>query len=128
LIRAIQEEIGDTNSNIEVIDEKVKVSVKSTKESTKAVELVVDVSNSIATILDIMEDENAVIMEVSSSISDMASKSERSVRIGEESNQLAKDRIQDIMKQVEKLKKVLEGLEYSSNDLDEIVGAFKVTS
>lgn len=128
LIRAIQEEIGNTNSNIQVIDEKVKVSVKSTKESTKAVELVVDVSNSISTVLDIMEDENAVIMEVSSSISDMASKSEMSVQIGEESNQLAKDKIQDIMKQVEKLKKVLEGLEYSSNDLDEIVGAFQVTS
>lgn len=128
LIRAIQEEIGTTNSNIEVIDDKVKVSVKSTRESTKAVELVVDVSNSIATILDIMEDENAVIMEVSSNISDMASKSEKSVQIGEESNQMAKDKIHDIMKQVEKLKKVLEGLEYSSNDLDEIVGAFQVTS
>ena len=128
LILAIQKEIGNTNSNIEVIDEKVKVSVKSTRESTKAVELVVDVSNSISTILDIMEDENAVIMEVSSNISDMASKSEESVQIGEESNQLAKDKIQDIMRQVEKLEKVLEGLEYSSNDLDEIVGAFQVTS
>lgn len=128
LIRGIQEEIGNTNTNFEVIDEKVKVSVKSTRESTKAVELVVDVSNSITTVLDIMEDENAVIMEVSGNISDMASKSEKSVRIGEESNQLAKDKIQDIMRQVEKLRKVLEGLEYSSNDLDEIVGAFQVSS
>ena len=128
LIYSIQDEINTTNLNFDVINDKVNISVKSTRESTKAVELVVDVSNSITSILDIMEKENKVIIEVHDNISAMAVKSEKSVKIGEESNQMAQNKILNIMKQVDKLKKVLEGLEYSSKDLDEIVGGFQVNS
>ncbi|HEX3077856.1 MAG TPA: methyl-accepting chemotaxis protein [Lachnospiraceae bacterium] len=126
LIASIQKEITETNKNIEVIDDKVKSSVKSTRESTKAVELVVDVSNTITNILDIMSNQNKLIREVRSNISDMAKQSEQNVQIGEESNQIAQNKIKDITKQIYKLKQVLEGLEYSSEDLKEIVGAFVV--
>ncbi|HEX3022162.1 MAG TPA: hypothetical protein VHP81_07205, partial [Lachnospiraceae bacterium] len=126
LITSIQKEITETNKNIEVIDDKVKSSVKSTRESTKAVELVVDVSNTITNILDIMSNQNKLIREVRSNISHMAKQSEQNVQIGEESNQIAQNKIKDITKQIYKLKQVLEGLEYSSEDLKEIVGAFVV--
>ncbi|SFR76298.1 methyl-accepting chemotaxis protein [Anaeromicropila populeti] len=126
LIGSIQSEIIDTNTNIDIIDEKVKSSVKSTKESTKAVELVIDVSNTISQIMEMMNEQNAVIQDVRQNIYEMAQKSEQAVSIGEDSTRIAEERIERITRQTYKLQRVIEGLHNSSEDLSEIVNSFVV--
>ena len=124
LIHSIQQEIQSTDADIILINEKMQNSIQSTRESTKAVDLVIDVSKSMTQIVDIMEQQNKVIREVRHNISSMIEQSDESLAIGEESTQIAKDRIQSITKQTYKLEKVLEGLTGSSKDLEEIVNSF----
>ena len=124
LIHSVQQEIQSTDADIILINEKMQNSIQSTRESTKAVDLVIDVSKSMTQIVDIMEQQNKVIREVRHNISSMIEQSDESLAIGEESTQIAKDRIQSITKQTYKLEKVLEGLTGSSKDLEEIVNSF----
>lgn len=124
LIHSIQQEIQSTDADIILINEKMQNSIQSTRESTKAVDLVIDVSKSMTQIVDIMEQQNKVIREVRHNISSMIEQSDESLAIGEESTQIAKDRIESITKQTYKLEKVLEGLTGSSKDLEEIVNSF----
>lgn len=124
LIHSIQQEIAATDKNIADINKKMENSIQSTRESTKAVDLVIDVSKSMTQIVDIMEQQNKVIREVRHNISAMIDQSDKSLAIGANSTQIAKDRIQSITKQTYKLDKVLEGLNGSSKDLEEIVNSF----
>lgn len=126
LISSIQSEIDKTNANITVIDNKVSATIKSAKESSKSVILVKDVSKTITYIMNIMSDQNKLIKEVRSNIKDMAKKSEKNTEFGEENSQHALELIENITIQTGKLDKVLDDLEYSTQDLSNLVGAFKV--
>lgn len=126
LISAIQQEITNTNTNIDDIDSKVTATIKSAKESTKAVALVIDVSKTITYILNIMSEQNIMIKEVRKNIYEMAQKSEKNTLIGEKNSHQAAEHIEDIMKQTYKLNQILDDMEYSSDDLAEMVTAFKV--
>jgi methyl-accepting chemotaxis protein len=126
LISSIQTEIDTTNNNINLIDYKVTATIKSAKESSKSVALVIDVSKTISYILNIMGEQNTLIKEVRSNIRNMASKSEKNAIVGEESSSQALALIDSIIKQTYKLNQVLEDLEYSTDDLNNMVGAFKV--
>lgn len=126
LITSIQNEIKDTNHNIKMIDEKVKASVKSSRESAKAVELVVSISNTISYILNIMSEQNKVTKDVYENICDMEKRSEKNTKIGENNSKLALTLAKDIMIQIEKLNHVIESLEYSADDLDRLVGDFRI--
>ncbi len=126
LIFAIQQEIVTTNANINLINNQVTVAVKNAKESTKSVALVIDVSKTISYILTIMGEQNVIIKEVRNNIKDMAEKSEKNALIGEENSNQAITLIGNIIKQTHKLNQILEDLEFSSNDLSEMVAAFKV--
>lgn len=126
LVSSIQKKVGETNQNINLIDYKVKATVKSTKESTKAVSLVIDVSKTISYILNIMGEQNILIKEVRNNMKQRAQKSEQNALIGEDNSHQAIVLIENIIKQTHKLNEVLEDLEYSADDLAEMVADFKV--
>ncbi|ROR23445.1 methyl-accepting chemotaxis protein [Mobilisporobacter senegalensis] len=126
LIQSIQNEINETNHNITVIDEKVKANIRSSKESAKSMELVVNLSRTMSYILNIMSEQNGLIKEVKSNISSMARRSEESTVIGENNSKHALELASDIAKQIDGLNQVLESLEYSASDLDKMVESFKV--
>lgn len=128
LISSIQQEILLTSQNISIINKKVNASVSSTKESTKAVELVVDVSKTITQIMKMMEMQSQVIADVRHNIADMAEASQNAVEVGNTSTELANVKIHSISKQTVKLQKVVESLEISSQDLEDMVNAFKLKS
>ena len=126
LISSIQKKVEETNENINLIDYKVKATVKSTKESTKAVSLVIDVSKTITYILNIMGEQNILIKEVRNNMKQRAQQSEQNALIGEDNSLHAIELIENIIKQTNKLDEVLEDLEYSADDLAEMVADFKV--
>lgn len=126
IVTSIQQEIQSTSHNISIINEKVSASVTSTRESTKAVELVMDVSKTISQIMKMMESQRMVIEDVRMHISDMAESSQQAVEIGNSSTELANQKIQSITKQTNKLQKVVEGLEISSKYLEDMVNSFKL--
>lgn len=127
LIHTIQKEINQTNESIVAIEEKVKISIENSTESIKAVGLVMDISKTISYILEIMSEQSRIIDDVRKSILDMAKQNEENTSIGEKSSQEALELVTYINKQTEKLSKVIESLEYSTEDLDGIVESFKVS-
>lgn len=127
LINAIQKEINHTNVSIVAIEEKVRISIDNSSESIKAVGLVMDISKTILYILEMMSEQSNIIDEVRKNILDMAKQNEANTSIGEKSSQEALELVTYINKQTEKLSKVIESLEYSTEDLDGIVESFKVS-
>ncbi|MDF2590340.1 MAG: methyl-accepting chemotaxis protein, partial [Anaerocolumna sp.] len=126
LISTVQQEIKQTNQNITLIDDQVKATIKNSKESMQAVSLVIDVSKTISYILNIMNEQNLAISEVRGNISEMAIKSEKNAVVSEEYSKQAILLINNITKQTDKLNRVLEDLEFSSDGLADMVAAFKV--
>jgi methyl-accepting chemotaxis protein len=126
LIHSIQKEIKDTNDNINIIDDRVKLSISSTKESVEAVEVVVEISNTIDYMLKIMRKQHNVIKDVKENINRMAVISKENTKIGKDNSNQAIDLSSNIIKQIGKLNQVIDSLEYSSEDLESIVGAFKI--
>jgi methyl-accepting chemotaxis protein len=127
LIYTIQKEINRTNESIVAIEDKVKISIENSTESIKAVGLVMDISKTISYILEMMSEQSNIIDDVRRSILDMARKNEENTAVGEKSSQEALELVAYINKQTEKLSKVIESLEYSTEDLDGIVESFKVS-
>lgn len=126
IITDIQKDILLTNQNIAIINEKVNASAASTKESTKAVALVIDVSKTIAKVVQTMDTQRLIIEDVQSNIDKMAKSSKTAVEIGTSSTELANAKMQSISRQTEKLKKVVEGLEISTLDLEGMVDGLKI--
>lgn len=127
LIHTIQNEINQTNVSILAIENKVRTSIENSTESMKAVSLVIDISKTISYILEIMSEQSVLMNEVRSNILTMAKQNEENTTIGETSSKEALELVSYINKQTGKLSKVIESLEYSTEDLDEIVESFKIT-
>lgn len=126
LIHTIQNEIDQTNVSISAIENKVKTSIETSTESMKAISLVIDISNTVSYILETMSEQSVLMNEVRSNIVTMAKQNEENSILGENSSKEALELVFYINKQTEKLSKVIESLEYSTNDLDEIVESFKI--
>lgn len=126
LITTIQKEIDNTNRSITSIEDKVKVSVDHSTESIKAVGLVMDISKTISYILEIMSEQSKIVKDVRSNIVSMEKQNEANTEIGEESSMEALKLVEYINKQTNKLSKVIESLEYSTEDLGGIVESFTV--
>ncbi|HAU85246.1 MAG TPA: methyl-accepting chemotaxis protein [Lachnospiraceae bacterium] len=126
IITDIQKDILLTNRNITIINDKVNASAASTKESTKAVSLVIDVSKTITKVLQTMDTQRLIIEDVQTNINEMAKSSKTAVEIGASSTELANNKMQNISRQTEKLQKVVEGLEISTLDLEGMVDGLKI--
>lgn len=126
LITTIQKEIDYTNKSIISIEEKVKRSIEYSTESISAVSLIKDISKTISYILEIMSEQSQLIKEVRANIKDMSKQNESNTAIGEQSSAETLELVSYIIKQTEKLSKVIESLEYSTEDLEGIVEGFKI--
>ena len=126
LITTIQKEINNTNTSIARIEEKVKISVGNSTESIKAVGLVTDMSKTITYILEMMSEQSQIISDVRGNIISMGKQNEENTVIGEKSSQEALELVGYINKQTNKLSKVIESLEYSTEDLEGIVESFTI--
>lgn len=126
LISSIQKEIYNTNHSIIRIEEKVKTSIKHSTESMKAVGLIIDISKTISYILEIMSEQSTIIKEVKSNIISMSKQNENNTIVGEKSSKETLELVSYIIKQTEKLSKVVESLEYSTEDLEEIIEGFVI--
>ena len=126
LITTIQKEIDNTNTSIARIEEKVKISVGNSTESIKAVGLVTDMSKTITYILEMMSEQSQIITDVRGNILSMGKQNEENTIIGEKSSKEAIELVGYINKQTNKLSKVIESLEYSTEDLGKIVESFTV--
>lgn len=127
LVLSIQNEVKHTNSSINQIEEKVGRSIESSKESIKAVALIMDISKTISYVLNMMDDQSKLIAEAKTNINEMQKQSEVHRKVGEESVEEALKLTEYVSYQNEKLSKVIEGLEYSTQGLAEIVESFKVS-
>lgn len=127
LIHTIQREINKTNESIVAIEEKVKISIQNSNESMKAVGLVMDISKTISYILEMMSEQSIMMNEVRSNILSMSKQNEENSIIGEKSSKEVLELVSYINKQTQKLSKVIESLEYSTEDLDGIVESFKIS-
>lgn len=126
LITTIQKEITYTNESISSIEKKVKISIENSTESIKAVGLVMDISKTITYILEMMSEQSQIISDVRGNILTMGKQNEENTVIGEKSSKEALELVEYINKQTNKLSKVIESLEYSTEDLEGIVESFTV--
>lgn len=124
LITNIQNEIDATNNSIQSIEEKVKTSIESSKETVKSIGLIIDISKTISYILDMMTEQSKVILEVKENIIVMAEQNKSNMVVDEQSSTDAIELVNYIIRQTDKLSKVIESLEYSTDDLESIIGAF----
>jgi methyl-accepting chemotaxis protein len=122
LVENIQNEINLTNKTIAVIDEKVKVSTKSSQETVETFKLFADVSEYITHAL---SSQRQMVATANVKITDMAEKSKDSSIVVKQSSSDAIQVVSEILKQTNMLKKVIDGLEYSSDNLEKIVSEFK---
>jgi len=126
LITTIQKEIDNTNTSIARIEDKVIISIGNSTESIKAVGLVTDMSKTISYILEMMSEQSQIITDVRGNILSMGKQNEENTIIGEKSSKEAIELVGYINKQTNKLSKVIESLEYSTEDLGKIVESFTV--
>ncbi|WP_099468938.1 methyl-accepting chemotaxis protein [Konateibacter massiliensis] len=126
LIYAIQNEINETNVSISAIEEKVKTSIENSTESMKAVGLIMDISKTISYILEMMSEQSGMMNEVRENIIVMGKQNEENSKVGEQSSKEVLELVSYINRQTEKLSKVIESLEYSTEDLGGIVESFKI--
>lgn len=122
LVENIQKEIKLTNENIEVIDEKVKISTKSSQETVETFKLFADVSEYITKALSAQRE---MVATASDKINDMADKSKDSSVVVKQSSSDAIQVVSEILKQTNMLKKVIGGLEHSTDNLDKIISEYK---
>lgn len=127
LITAIQKEIHQTNGSIVKIEDRVKISIENSTETVKSIGLIIDISKTISYILDMMTEQSKVIAEVKDNILVMAEQNKSNSAVGEQSREAAIELINYIIHQTDKLSKVIESLEYSTDDLENIVGSFKIS-
>ncbi|MGB4661041.1 MAG: methyl-accepting chemotaxis protein [Mobilitalea sp.] len=126
LITSIQQEINQTNNSIIKIEEKVKTSIAYSTESIKSTELMIDISKTITYILNIMSEQSHLIQDVRRNIIEMSGQNEENTSVSEKNSTEALELVTYIIKQTEKLSKVIESLEYSTGGLEEIVEEFKI--
>lgn len=127
LITSIQNEVNQTNESIVRIEDKVKISIDNSTETVKSIGLIIDISKTISYILDMMSEQSKVISEVKENIISMAEQNETNTVVGEQSSTEALELVNYIIRQTDKLSKVIESLEYSTQDMESIVESFKIS-
>lgn len=127
LVSAIQKEVANTNQNMGRIEEKVSASIRFSEKSVRAAALITDIAQTITAVLELMDEQSALVNESRNKISQMHVESEAARRTGDENVQEAIRLIHAVGMQNKKLEKVIYGLEYSTQGLSEIVDAFQVS-
>lgn len=130
LVLNIQLETNNTFNEISSIDSKVSDSTTSVKDTISSFKYITDNIKDINGNMDTMffitnkesEYVNNMVVNINASADKINKRTARGASQSEESLQL----LQNILNDTTRLKHITDNLEYSSNDLQEMVGAFKV--
>lgn len=124
LVKDIQGDVQQTNSCMDMIYQSVSTSTSLTRQGVDAMRLVTSVSTAISEVYAIMKEQNSLIWNVKEEINGMSEMSREAVRTGQESREAAEHKMSEISRQMEKLDKVVEGLQFASVAEEEIVNSF----
>ena len=127
LVTDIQSLVESTHTNMKIINEKVAASSKSTLESMESFKIFKEVSENLGEIMEVMKRQSKVIKKADDTMNEMTS-NEVSQKIIEQNDSTQLVELTDKMQhQITKLNEIIKGVEYSSEGLEHIVGAFKIT-
>lgn len=130
IISNIQKETNNTFNEISSIDSKVSDSTNSVKDTINSFKYIADnikdINENMDTILFITNKESEYVNNMVVSINESADKISKKTAKGASKSEESLVLLQNILKDTTKLKHITDNLEYSSNDLQNMVGAFKV--
>ncbi len=127
LVTNIQKQITNTNGNMNIINEKVKISSQSTLENMASFDSFREVSSVLSDIMKAMNSQSKVIYKASSKVNKMAKSKETNKIIEQNDSTLLLEQMEVMHKRIQILNQTIKGLEYSSDDLGRIVEAFKIS-
>ncbi|WP_238883956.1 methyl-accepting chemotaxis protein [Clostridium sp. YIM B02551] len=130
IVRNIQLETKNTSEAIVQINSSVKKSVISTKEAIKSFELIsnniTEVTRTMESISKITNNQSIAVNQVDIEINKMAEVIRKNTLQDASSSEESLGLVEDILRQIIQLKQVSEVMVYSSDNLEEIVGGFKI--
>lgn len=130
VIDKVQNHTQDTFNYAGQIDEKIKISAESVQQTVKSFEQINDdvriISDAMKSISEITVNQNTNVSEIMEDVTTMADVVEASTETSSTRSEESLELVNKILSEINKLKHATQALEYSSENLDEIVGAFKL--
>ncbi|WP_446899111.1 methyl-accepting chemotaxis protein [Clostridium sp. LBM24168] len=130
IVSNIQSEIKNTFEEINEIDTEVHESTGNVKDNISTFKYIVDniedISDNMGNILKITNGESQDVNSMVISINEAADEINKTTTRGASSSAECLDLLEEISDRTAILKQITDNLEYSSNNLQEMVGAFKV--
>ena len=128
LVTDIQSQIVNTNDNMNIINEKVKLSSQSTLENMENFALFQDISTVLSDIMVAMKSQSEMIHKANRKMDKMTTNEENNKIIEQNSSTLLLAQMNEMYNKIKGLNQAIKGLEYSSDDLSRIVEAFKIAN
>lgn len=130
LVANIQRETNHTFQDITAIDSKVQDSTGGVKNTIGSFKYIIDNINDITekmeTLLDITNKENKDVDQMVVSINQSADEINQRTAKGATSSEESINLLENVSNETVRLKRITDNLKYSSDNLQEMVGAFKV--
>jgi Methyl-accepting chemotaxis protein len=130
LVENIQKETNNTFNDINEIDNKVQESTGNVKDNIDSFKYIVDnvkdITRKMETILEITNKENKDVDNMVININESADEIDRRTSSGASRSEESLILLEQILNETVRLKQVTDNLEYTSDNLQEMVGAFKV--
>jgi methyl-accepting chemotaxis protein len=121
--QATYEYAGDINNQVNTSTGSVKNSIESFDQINSDINII---ANAMQSITQITSTQSQNIGEVMSSVSTMADKVEQSTENNSNKSEESLSMVKKILSEIRQLKQATEVLEYSSDNLNEMVGSFKL--
>ena len=128
LVTDIQSQIVNTNDNMNIINEKVKLSSQSTLENMENFALFQDISTVLSDTMAAMKSQSEMIHKANLKMDKMTTNEENNKIIEQNSSTLLLAQMNEMYNKIKGLNQAIKGLEYSSDDLSRIVEAFKIAN
>lgn len=121
--QATFEYAGEINNKVSISTVSVQKSIKSFDQINEDINII---ANSMQSIAEITSTQSESVGEVMNNVSTMADKVEQSTENSSSKSEESLTMVKRILSEIRQLKQATEVLEYSSDNLDEMVGSFKL--
>lgn len=121
--QATFEYAGEINDKVSISTVSVQKSIKSFDQINEDINII---ANSMQSIAEITSTQSESVGEVMNNVSTMADKVEQSTENSSSKSEESLTMVKRILSEIRQLKQATEVLEYSSDNLDEMVGSFKL--
>ncbi|AQR98220.1 HAMP domain-containing methyl-accepting chemotaxis protein [Clostridium saccharoperbutylacetonicum] len=121
--QATFEYAGEINDKVSISTVSVQKSIKSFDQINEDINII---ANSMQSIAEITSTQSESVGEVMNNVSTMADKVEQSTENSSSKSEESLTMVKKILSEIRQLKQATEVLEYSSDNLDEMVGSFKL--